>query len=424
MHNIDGSLEDFIRSIRQDIIEVDRELDPVYEAASVIKRYDGVSPVIFRVKGYTWRFISHIISKRSYLLSILNAKSEETAYEKVIKTKEGKFNYLNFSNYFKQIETSIENLPALKFYKDDGGLYITSSIFVACLNDNCNASIHRMMVSGDRRYIAVRVVPRHLYKLMLEAREGIPVAVIIGVDPVIELFSSLSPPFGVFELKLAAGFLGELNMCRTPTYNLPVPCGSSMVIEGILGPERAREGPFTDLLNLYDAMREEPVLKIKSIYVNKRYEPLIHVILPGGIEHKLLMGFPREAQIYKNVKSVISTVRKVRLTPHSGMWLHAILSIEKQHDGDGKTAALAALSAHPSLKHVVVVDSDIDPDNPGEVEWAIATRFQADKGLIIIPNARGSTLDPSSKDGLTWKVVVDATMPIKERNKYRKPTIG
>ncbi len=424
MYNIDGSLENYIRLVKHEIVELDQEFSPVYEAASIIKKYDGVSPVLFKVKGYTWRFISNIFPRRDYLISILGSGSEEVAYERITTPIEGEFNYRSFNDYFRQIEPRIENIPALKFYKDDGGLYVTSSIFIACLSDKCNASIHRMMVNKNKKYIAVRVVPRHLYKLMSEARGGIPVAVIIGVDPVIELFSSLSPPFGVFELKLAAGFLGGLNICKTPVYNLPVPCGSSMIIEGVLGPERAREGPFTDLLDLYDAEREEPVLKIDSIYVNKRYEPLIHVILPGGTEHKLLMGFPREAQIYRSVKSVIPTIRKVRLTLSSGMWLHAIISIEKQHDGDGKTAALAALSAHPSLKHVVVVDSDIDPDNIGEVEWAIATRFQADRGLVVIPYARGSTLDPSSKEGLTWKIVVDATMPIKDRYKYRKPTMG
>ncbi|MEM4962262.1 MAG: UbiD family decarboxylase, partial [Acidilobaceae archaeon] len=100
------------------------------------------------------------------------------------------------------------------------------------------------------------------------------------------------------------------------------------------------------------------------------------------------------------------------LTPASGGWLHAVISIDKRHEGDGKNAILAAFAAHPSLKHVVVVNSDIDPDDLGQVEWAIATRFQADKDLIIIRNVRGSTLDPSSKDGLTAKMGLDATKPI------------
>jgi UbiD family decarboxylase len=90
-------------------------------------------------------------------------------------------------------------------------------------------------------------------------------------------------------------------------------------------------------------------------------------------------------------------------------------------DGDGKTAIMAAFAAHPSLKHVVVVDEDIDADDASAVEWAIATRFQAAKGLVIINHARGSTLDPSAKDGLTSKLGIDATYPLKEKEKFMKP---
>ncbi|MCE4629615.1 MAG: UbiD family decarboxylase, partial [Desulfurococcales archaeon] len=91
----------------------------------------------------------------------------------------------------------------------------------------------------------------------------------------------------------------------------------------------------------------------------------------------------------------------------------AIISIEKNHDGDAKNAIMAAFAGHPSLKHVVVVDGDIDPDNYEMVEWAIATRFQADRDLVVIKNARGSTLDPSADNGFTAKMGIDATVPRK-----------
>ena len=135
----------------------------------------------------------------------------------------------------------------------------------------------------------------------------------------------------------------------------------------------------------------------------------------------ILMGFPREAAIYEAVSRAIPRVHKVRLTRGGGMWLHAVVSIEKTHDGDGKTAAFAALAAHPSLKHVIVVDEDIDPDNPWEVEWAIATRVQADRDVVIIRNSRGSTLDPSAEEGLTAKMIIDATAPLSRRKEFERP---
>ncbi len=138
------------------------------------------------------------------------------------------------------------------------------------------------------------------------------------------------------------------------------------------------------------------------------------------------MGLPYEAKIYDVVKGVVPKVKTVNLTSGGCGWLHAVVSIEKQTEGDGKNALMAAFGAHPSLKHVVVVDSDIDPTNPNDVEWAIATRFQADKGLVVIRNARGSTLDPSAdqQNGTTTKLGIDATRTFsKPAEKFAKAKI-
>ncbi|KSW11712.1 hypothetical protein CF15_02530 [Pyrodictium occultum] len=430
MRNIDASVELFLEEARSrgaKLVEAPEPLDPRYEAARLIKQYDGRGIVVYRVRGFGWPFASNLIAGRETLYWALGAGSDVEAYSRLSRalSSPGGFEERRFSSFFEEAGSGVSLLPALRFYEKDGGSYVTSSIFIACRGDVCNASIHRIMVSDDKSYAAVRVVPRHLYRMLREAGDkGLPVAVVIGVDPRVLLAAASSPSYGVFELGIASALLGGLAVCRTPLHGLPVPCGSSMVIEARLGPDRAPEGPFVDLLQLYDRAREEPVLHVEHVYVNKVYKPYMHVILPGGYEHMMLMGFPREAAIYEAVARTVPHVRKVRLTPAGGMWLHAVISIEKQHDGDGKTAGLAALAAHPSLKHVVVVDSDIDPDDPWEVEWAIATRFQADRGLVVIPHARGSTLDPSAREGLTYKLVLDATAPIRERERYTRPRIG
>jgi UbiD family decarboxylase len=133
------------------------------------------------------------------------------------------------------------------------------------------------------------------------------------------------------------------------------------------------------------------------------------------------MGLPHETMIWEAVSKVVPSVRAVNLSIGGCGWLHAIISIDKLVDGDAKNALTAAFSAHPSLKHAVVVDTDIDVCNPHEVEWAIATRFQAGEDMVMIPNTRGSTLDPSAdqENGLTTKVGVDATRPLtKPREKF------
>ncbi len=422
------------RGLGIEVVESPTPLAREYEAARFIKKHDGKAIVLFKLRDGGHIVAANLIPSRTALYKVLGAESDKEAYKRLseAQAKPGSLVEEDFGAWFRREMGGAEKLPFLRFYEMDGGYYLTSAVFIACLHGVCNASIHRVMAAarewGNIDYLAVRVVPRHLYRMLSESPQGLPVALVIGVDPRLHLASAMSPPYGFFELHAAARLLGgELRVCRTPIHGVPVPCGATMVVEARLGPERRPEGPFTDLLQLYDRRREEPVLHIEAVYRNKAGKTL-HQILPGGMEHMLLMGFPREAAIYDAVAKVVPVVRKVRLTPGGGMWLHAVVSIEKLHDGDGKTAGFAAFAAHPSLKHVVVVDGDIDPDNPWEVEWAIATRLKADRGIVIVPYARGSTLDPSACDGIISKVIVDATITVDRecgvsKEAYRRPRI-
>jgi UbiD family decarboxylase len=157
-----------------------------------------------------------------------------------------------------------------------------------------------------------------------------------------------------------------------------------------------------------------------------RKDYFYQALLPSGPEHRLLMGLPHEVLIWEAVSKVVPKVYAVNLSVGGSGWLHAIVSIEKQLDGDGKNALLAAFAAHPSLKHAVVVDSDIDVFNGTDVEWAVATRFQASEDLTIVNNVRGSTLDSSAdqQTGLTAKMGVDATRPFaKPKEKFERAKI-
>lgn len=387
----------------------------------------------FKVEGSDLTCVGNVVNSRDKLYEALKASSDEDAYRKLLAVlnaaPQTTHTEEHFRDYFKDGDLKLDKLPFIKFFERDGGRYVTSSIVIARTPDldSYNASIHRLMLVSDNG-VAIRIVPRHLYRIVsLNSKLGVetPVAIVVGVHPTLLLLASLSPPYGVFELGLIRGLVDEpVRFCRTPLYDLPVPCTSSVVMEGRITREEVDEGPFLDLLELYDRVRKQPVIRIERIYLNRVDDArLFHVILPGGMEHKLLMGFPKEAAVWDGVRRVVPKVHKVRLTPSSGCWLHAAISIEKNSDGDAKNAILAAFASHPSLKHVVVVDSDVDPDNLADVEWAIATRVRAGEDLIIIKNARGSTLDPSSSDGITDKLGIDATAPIDKSEIFKRPRI-
>jgi UbiD family decarboxylase len=192
------------------------------------------------------------------------------------------------------------------------------------------------------------------------------------------------------------------------------------VLEGtVYADRRHTEGPFVDLTETYDIVRNEPVFVVKTI--THRKDAIWHALLPGALEHKLLMGMPREPTIYRKVNEVVRCL-DVNINPGGCSWLHAIVQIDKRSEDDGKKAIQAAFAGHRSCKHVYVVDKDIDIYNPEEVEWAMATRFQGDADLVIRSREPGSSLDPSSErtesgTHLTTKLGFDLTKPITSQGK-------
>jgi len=418
-----GSMLEFLDVV--DVERIDGTLSRDFEVARVIREWQGRGPVIvYRVEGCPQDSASNLLDLRFKLYKALGVGSDEEAYLKILDAMSSPARpSVVGAPRLREAEGGLMEVPAVRFYEKEAGLYLSSAIFIACYDGVCNASIHRVLVK-DKRVGVVRVVPRHLWELYLRAKsrgQDLPVSVVIGVHPAIMVAAASSPRFGVFEVDVASKLLGNLWVYESPIHGNPVPLGSAVVIEGLLSRDMAEEGPYVDVIGTYDRVRNQPVLKVLKVYLD--VNELTHVILSGGLEASLLIGFTREAAIWEAVSKVVARVHKVRLTPASGGWLHAIISIDKRHEGDAKNAIMAAFAAHPSLKHVIVVDSDIDPDDPSQVEWAIATRFQADEDLVIVRNVRGSTLDPSSRDGLTAKMGIDATKPLNAGMEYEKPRI-
>lgn len=302
-----------------------------------------------------------------------------------------------------------------KFYQSDGGRFVTAGVVIAEHDGIRNMSFHRLMVIGENKF-AIRIVPRHLFALhrrALDQGEDLKIAVAVGLCPSIMLSAAMNLEFGKDELTVANSLrqlcLGEPVCVRKIRNGLLVPAFAEYVFEGRITKETADEGPFVDITGTIDPVRKQPVVEIDRIY--HQDNAIFQVILPGADEHYLMMGMPREPVIQRAVGLAVPEVHSVRLTEGGCCWLHGVVSITKQKEGDAVNAIMAALGSHPSMKMVTVVDRDIDIFDDREVEWAVATRFQGHKGLVVIENARGSSLDPSA-DETTTKVGIDATKPI------------
>jgi UbiD family decarboxylase len=222
----------------------------------------------------------------------------------------------------------------------------------------------------------------------------------------------MSPAKGVDELSIAHA-LAPTPLARCATVDLEVPAECEAVLEGRITGRQASEGPFIDLTETWDAVRQQPVIEIDC--VTHRKSPIYHALLPGSLEHKLLMGLPREPTIFRAVAEVVDCLN-VSITPGGMSWLHAVVQIARRGPDDGRLAIEAAFRGHGSLKHVVVVDEDVDLYDPAAVEWAVATRFQADRDLLVFENQPSSSLDPSAyavpgQKARTAKMGLDATIP-------------
>jgi len=309
----------------------------------------------------------------------------------------------------KMTKPDLSKLPILRHFPKDAGRYITSGIVFSCWDGVENASIHRMQVLDDHRVAARLVEGRHTHIMVKKAvaqKKKLPIAVAIGTHPAITFASCTRVPAGR-ELAYAAELMGGTLPVKRCRNGVRVP-DAEIVLEGYITAELTEEGPFVDITGTYDPVRMQHVIEFTGMYTKPDF--IYHGILPGGDEHKVLMGCPYEPTIYKAVAGV-TEVRNVVLTKGGCGYLHAVIQIKKSTQGDAKNAIMAAFAAHTSLKHVVVVDEDIDPEDPQDVEYAIATRVSGDRDVMVITGVRGSSLDPCQlEDGTNVKVGIDATM--------------
>ncbi len=326
-------------------------------------------------------------------------------------------------------EVDLTKLPVMRFTEKDGGKYIASAVSI--IKDpefgTQNMCFHRLMLMDKNRFVARIVENRGTDMALKKAGGELDIAICIGNSTPILLAAATTLPMGVDELGMANA-LEETALVKCKTVDLKVPKDCEIVLEGRITKEKIAEGPFLDTTGTIDKIRQQPIIEIKCI--THRKNPIYQALLPGRREHQFLMGMPKEPSIFNEVNKVCEC-KDVYITPGGCSWLHAVVQIKKKNQDDGKKAISAAFEGHKSLKHCVVVDDDINIYDPNDVEWAIATRFQADKNAVILPNQPGSSLDPSGdltegKKATTCKMGLDATVPFGKTDKsftkeqYRK----
>jgi len=410
-----------------ELVRVKQDVNPRFELAAVTAKLDGKQAVIFeKVQGSRIKVACNVVgTPRKFYHAVAGARKAEQSQDvkraiharitEALGSLSEPARVQSGAPFEKNSSANLNDLPIVTHFEKDAGPFITASIVFAKDQEKGtqNQSTHRLL-RLDEKHLAIRMVEgRHLHKCFTYARdhgEDLKVAIAVGVHPAVNIAAAYQAAYGVDEMLIANSILeGKLSLTKTSYSQMYVPTHAEIVIEGRILKDRTHEEWMVEMLRTYDFKRKQPVFEIEKIRF--RDDAIYHDILPGYAEHRLLMGLPVEAKMFDYIKNTVPATQAVHLTDGGSNWLSAVIQIRKRLEGEPKNAIMAAFSAHPSLKMATVVDADIDPTDPVAVEYAVATRTQADKDFIIIPNAKGSSLDPSSDQTnlLTTKLGIDAT---------------
>ena len=422
------SLRDYIRSLDHDgkLVTIHEPVSRKYEMAGILKKLEP-RPVLFeQVKESPFRVAGNLFCGKGPFAEYFHIPPAKTiatmanAIANPSRPAEWKGGVPPCQEIV-NLRPDLDELPILFHCEGDGGNYISSGVFLARHPvHGQNADFHRAMQFSNTE-MAIRVVKGRHFDLFLQDRKSLDVAVCVGLPPNILAAAATSVDLGFDELTIADA-LEPFAVVPAKTVDALVPAEAEFVLEGTVHLDRRHaEGPFVDLTETQDVVRNEPVFEVKT--VTHRRDAIWHALLPGALEHKLLMGMPREPTIFQSVNRSVRCL-DVHVNPGGCSWLHAIVQIEKHRADDGRRAIDAAFAGHHSCKHVFVVDGDIDIYDPLAVEWAMATRFQGDEDLVIRPRAPGSSLDPSSEPETynTCRVGFDLTKPLAAAGKKFEKT--
>ena len=414
-------LDQVKRDNPEDFLVVSREVDPTFEITAITVKLEQEAkrrPILLfeNVKGTKFPVLTNLHAGRSRLAAAIHAKPEEMqraylrAMEKPIAPK------IVEKAPVKDViltgdKIDLYKLPQVWHHQDDAGPYITAAIsFAEDPNGEAwNCAYNRLMIKSRNTTSIHLTSAKHLweYQRAAEAREkSLPVAFAIGVHPAIALGCLAIGSIDEDERAIMGGLLGEpLELVKCETSDLLVPAAAEIILEGeILPHERTAEGPFGEFTGYSLGERQREVLHVRAI--THRRNAIFQDITVGHLDHLMLSTTPIEANLYRAVRSMVPSVKAVRVPAPFTCYV----SIEQRTSGQAKNAILAVLGADLYMKRVVIVDHDVDIFNDRQVNWAIATRCQPDRDIAIITNTRGSDLDPSNKeDGHTAKWGVDAT---------------
>ncbi len=434
MKDLRSFLKDLAVSHPDQIVHVETEVDPKFEITAVAEKLERQKefPVIFfkKVKDTTMPLVANVHASYDRLALSIGA-TRETMVEEYAKRELNRMPVEKVDRapvkevVYRGDQADVRKMPLIYHNELDAGPYYSSA--VTLMRDpetgRINAGIYRIQVRGPRKLDLMINPTNHGHYILRKYREmkqPAEVVLVLGHHPAFVMagVSKLEAPGG--ELEIAGGLLGEsLEVTNGETVNMPIPARAEVVVEGVVEDASAieEEGPFGEWPKYYSGKKMTPWVTVRAICM--REDAIFEDVIAAHREHTALGGLPRMGSILRRVRGAVPSVKAVNLPTSGCARCHLYVSLRKGAEGEPKQAAFAALTSDPNIKLIVCVDDDVNVFDEEEVWWAVATRFQGDKGLIVMPNCIGSHLNPSGYDytRTKWglmetKLIMDATIPL------------
>ena len=412
-------------------------VDPHLEVAAIMKKLDGGPALLFdKVDGYDIPVVGNLLSCqpnceaafgidfrgiREFVGRALGAPQPPVLVERAP---------VQQHVHTKDIDLG-RMLPALHHTAEDSGRFITAGIVIVRDPETgtYNASYHRLQITGPNRTGIKLDFGRHLRFAFERAKskgQDLPIAVCIGSDLALHYTAATmgsQMPEHADELAVAGGLCGRpLPVVKAVSQDMIVPAECEIVLEGrMLANETVTEGPFGEFVGYLSPADAAPVFEVTA--VTHRDKPIYHAINGYGRETIVLRKYVLEASLLKVLQSAVPIVTDAEMTAGGLHRFHAVVQVKKassQQDGLQRNAIFAAFGALKDLDLVIVVDDDIDIRDPHDVEYALATRMEASRDLIVMPAARGHEYIRAGQNGIRAKLGIDATVPFAERSRFAR----
>ena len=418
-----SGLRDFIEELnrRGDLISVPHPLDTRFEISAILSevgKKEAPAILFERVKGHQLPVVGNLLGTRKRLSLALGIDPEKL-FEEFPKRMEKRLSPILIRDssprtVFKKGIDLKKLLPVLTHYAGDSGPYITSG-FSSAMDPETGVigrGLHRMEVRGKNRLGISLLNPplSEIYGKYKRKRRRMEIATVIGMDPLIFIASILKAPTGMDKLSIAGGIRGKaVPMVKAENVDLEIPAFAEVLIEGYIDPKgKEEDGVLGESSGYYMGFSKSPTIQVMAITLRK--DAIYHAIVPWSLEVDNLLYLVHGLDFVPKMKREIPSIKEIRLIPGT-FGAHAVISLDTENKGEIRRALSLALS-FTNIKKVIAVNTDINIQDDQELEWAMATRFQADKDLIVMTNLRGQPIDPSSGDGfLTAKMGLDATKP-------------